>query len=238
MIVADVELIGKKFKSNSSNSFTVTALTDTKSNRMKLFEIEFDEINGIKYKSLVRKEDIIKGKPRNPFFPSVYGIGYMGIATKKGNDTQWSRWIKMLARCYSPTNPKYKTYGANGVRVCDRWLCFENYLADFSKLEGYDEHNLRNIQLDKDTKIKGNKLYSPETCVFISASENSKEMNRRVTQRYFIATSPEGDTLESNNQREFAKEYGLDYKGINAVLTNRKGQKFHRGWTFKYKEDK
>lgn len=199
-----------------------------------MFEIEFDEINGVKYRCLVRKEDILKGKPRNPFYPSVCGVGYLGNSTIIGNKTQYDRWSNMISRCYNQNNAKYSTYGAMGVTVCDRWLCFENYLEDFTKIEGYDSENIDNLSIDKDTKIKGNKIYSLETCIFISVSENSKEMNSRVQQKLFTAISPDGNILESNNQREFAEKYNLDYKGVNAVLKGH--QKTHKGWKFSFKE--
>lgn len=234
--ITDEEIIGKKFKSNSSNGFTVIALSDKKDNRMKLFEIEFDEINGVRFRSLARKGAILKGKPKNIFFPSVYGVGYLGNATKTGEETVYDRWRNMLSRCYNPRSHRYSTYGAKGVTVCSEWLCFENYLNDFTNIDGYDKDNMHNLQIDKDTKIKGNKIYSLETCIFISKLNNSKEMNKRVNQKLFIGISPTGDIFESDNQREFALEHNLNYKGLNAVL--RDDQQSHRGWSFKYKEEK
>lgn len=231
--IRDKDLIGKRFKSNSSNWFTVMCSTDKKSNREKLFKVRFDEINNVVYECLVRKEDILKGKPRNPYFPSVYGIGYLGEATVISNKMQYYRWSGMISRCYNEHNEKFSTYGGNGVTVCDRWLSFENYLEDFTKIQGYNSKDIHNLAIDKDTRIKGNKLYSLDTCQFIPISKNSQEMNCRVNQRYFVAVSPEGKEFVSNNQRQFAKDHGLTYKGINAVLTNK--QATHRGWKFTYK---
>ena len=231
--VDDNEIIGKRFKSSPSNDFTVIFISSEKSGRMKLFEVEFDEINGYKYKTLARKEDILKGRVKNPYYPSVYDVGYLGNSTVIGNKTQYDRWKNMISRCYNPKCEKYNTYGAVGVKVSDRWKCFEYYLEDFEKIDGYDKDNLSNLQIDKDTKVKGNKLYSLETCVFISVEENSKEMTLRNTQKDFIAISPTGEQFESNHQREFAKEHGLHFTLINDVLNGK--QKTHRGWKFYYK---
>lgn len=38
----------------------------------------------------------------------------------------------MRARCYKPTDPAFKNYGARGIRVCARWLSFDNFFADVS----------------------------------------------------------------------------------------------------------
>jgi hypothetical protein len=39
-------------------------------------------------------------------------------------------WRSMLARCRNTKHAKYKVYGRKGVRVCDRWRDFRNFLAD------------------------------------------------------------------------------------------------------------
>ncbi|AMW62697.1 HNH endonuclease [Bacillus phage DIGNKC] len=227
------ELVGKRFKSNSSNNFTVIGISKERQNRMKMYDIEFDEINGVSYRMSARKETILKGGPVNRFFPSVYGIGYMGLSSSKENRTAYDRWHNMISRCYNEKSHRFSSYGAIGVTVCDRWLNFSNYLEDFTKIDGYDKDNLNNLEIDKDTKVRGNKVYSLETCRFITKEENTKEQNERNNQPWFIAESPDGDVYESNNQHEFAEEHSIKNKGISSVL--RGTQKTHRGWKFKYK---
>lgn len=36
----------------------------------------------------------------------------------------------MLSRCYNRNNERYKNYGERGIRVCERWHTFENFVAD------------------------------------------------------------------------------------------------------------
>jgi hypothetical protein len=236
--VKDEDLIGKRFKSNSCNDFTVLRKT---SNRAQgdhgnyLYEIEFDEINGVRYRKLVRKEDILKGKPFNPYYPNVYGVGYIGDSTSTGNEYEYHKWNKMLSRCYNPNDPKYGSYGAAGVTVCDKWLCFERFHDDFKKLPGYKD-NTRQV-LDKDIRATSNvKTYSPETCMLASNEQNVKEMRSRLSP-WFRATSPDGKEYISNCQIDFVREYGLDRACINDTLRGKQGQ--HRGWKFEYidKED-
>jgi hypothetical protein len=40
----------------------------------------------------------------------------------------------MLQRCLNPKNTGYKYYGARGIKVCKRWLKFENFYADVKYL--------------------------------------------------------------------------------------------------------
>ena len=39
-------------------------------------------------------------------------------------------WSSMLERCRRPQHHAYKNYGGRGIKVCERWLVFENFLAD------------------------------------------------------------------------------------------------------------
>ena len=79
-------------------------------------------------------------------------------------------WDSMLKRCYSEGFQKgHTTY--KGCEVCNHWKLFSNFrkwmvLQDWS-----------GKQLDKDILIVGNKIYSPETCVFVGAKTNSFLIN-------------------------------------------------------------
>ncbi len=39
-------------------------------------------------------------------------------------------WSTMKQRCGNPKSTEYHKYGARGIRVCERWLQFENFYAD------------------------------------------------------------------------------------------------------------
>ena len=54
------------------------------------------------------------------------------IATKHGmEDTlTYTTWAQMKTRCLNPRHRWYSYYGGRGIRVCRRWLQFENFLAD------------------------------------------------------------------------------------------------------------
>lgn len=47
--------------------------------------------------------------------------------------TEYYSWNAMICRCTHKTHPSYKNHGARGIRVCTRWLKFENFLADMGK---------------------------------------------------------------------------------------------------------
>lgn len=128
------------------------------------------------------------GEIKNPYFRILCGVGYLGLysdgskpTTKiKGRNTrEYNLWVNMINRCYSGNYPSYEN-----VTVCERWLCFANFLEDLSKIENYEwwlANPNQRIALDKDIKQKGieHKVYSVETCKFVSASENINEVHER-----------------------------------------------------------
>src|SRR5262245_34099637 len=44
--------------------------------------------------------------------------------------TEYRCWTHMRQRCNNPNNDTYKYYGGRGIKVCERWSSFENFLAD------------------------------------------------------------------------------------------------------------
>ena len=233
--IKDEDLIGHKFHSNSCNDFTVLRKTGHKiygDHGNYLYEVEFDEVNGVKYKKEVRKEYILKGKIINPYYPNLFDIGYDGNASPNNHRYEYDKWKNMLSRCYNPKDKKYKNYGAVGVYVCERWKCFEYFLEDFKNIEGYKEGKKQS--LDKDIKaISEPKYYSLNTCCLVPVVQNTKEMQTRIAP-YFKAISPSGKEFISNCQRDFVRTYNLTRCGINDTLRGR--QETHRGWQFEYVE--
>lgn len=144
------------------------------------------------------------------------------------------RWYAMVSRCTDPKHPKYAKYGALGVKICKAWLDKETFIRDCKILPGYDPDKLltNSLHLDKDSLKKGNKLYSPSTCVFISITENNKVKPSQMIA--FIAVSPEGKKYTVKNQSDFATKHNLRQSTISDCLSGR--VKRHRGWTFQYKE--
>jgi hypothetical protein len=78
----------------------------------------------------------------------------------------YMRWRGMLERCYDPRyQALYPTY--LGCTVVEEWLGFMAFRAWMMKQDWSGK------QLDKDLLITGNKIYSPEACIFISGHMNS-----------------------------------------------------------------
>lgn len=129
--------------------------------------IEFQDDH--KTKVNIQYSKFKNGGVKNPFHPSVYGIGYLGEGKYKSKENNkhtktYKVWYDMLQRCYDPYYlNKYETY--INVYVCKEWLNFQNFGKWFEK--NYYEIEGEKMCLDKDILVKGNKIYSPETCIFV-----------------------------------------------------------------------
>lgn len=73
------------------------------------------------------------------------------------------RWFGILRRCYSDCEI-HKSY--KECSVCEEWLTFSNFK------EWFDENYIEDWEIDKDILIKGNKVYSPQTCCFVPREIN------------------------------------------------------------------
>lgn len=84
----------------------------------------------------------------------------------------YSHWRGMLMRCYDEKIFKKRpTYSE--CSVCGEWLLYSNFKKWF------DIHSVVGWHLDKDILVKGNKVYSPQTCCFVPPQINSMLVNRR-----------------------------------------------------------
>jgi hypothetical protein len=117
------------------------------------------------------------GTVKSPYDITVHGVGYKGVGkySCKTHKRAWDNWSRMLRRCYDPyTINKNITY--KDCYVCKEWFNFQNF-AKWHEENFYAIPGI-NIQLDKDILYKGNKIYSPETCIYVPQRINSLFLNK------------------------------------------------------------
>jgi len=92
--------------------------------------------------SIITYDSIIKGNLKW-YIPNLdYDTSYMGRASRDDNPKAWMMWKDMIRACYNPGCSTFPYIGALGTIVCDRWLCFEYFLADLPHIQGYTDEYL------------------------------------------------------------------------------------------------
>lgn len=141
----------------------------------------------------------MKGRtPANKKTPEQHALlaGYR--RTKKS-------WDSMISRCTRPYVNNYQNYGGRGITVCERWMKFENFLADMGERpEG--------LTLER---IENDKGYEPGNCKWATWEEQAS--NRRNT---VMVIAP--DTGKKEPLIEAAKRFSLPLRIIYYRLK--------RGW--------
>lgn len=88
----------------------------------------------------------------------------------------YNSWRAMRERCTRPSHPYFEHYGGRGIKVCDRWAKFANFLADMG--ERPDGMTLDRRDVDGD--------YEPSNCRWATKIEqrwNRRDMAMMAEQR-------------------------------------------------------
>ena len=124
---------------------------------------------------------------------------------KKGHVSKtWVSWNKMLVRCNNPKADKFAYYGGRGIRVCERWDEFANFLADMGERPA-------NRTLDR-IEVNGN--YEPGNCRWATQKEQTRNTRRAHVIEYLGAKM---------SLAEAAERSGLKYHLVK--------DRIRAGWT-------
>ena len=143
-----------------------------------LYDIYFPEYNWTAYDKKINVFN--SGNIACPYEPRTLNKGYLGegpFTTRESKDAKagsrtrvYNTWSSILRRCYDPKfHEKEPSY--IGTEMNKDWLNFQNF--GYWDKENYYEIPGQTMQLDKDILIKGNKIYSPDTCVYVPHHINS-----------------------------------------------------------------
>lgn len=98
-------------------------------------------------------------------------------------------WLMMKQRCFNKNHTAYKRYGGNGIKVCERWLHFNNFKIDMHEkyLMHVKRHGIINTTLDRISNA-GN--YELNNCRWSTKKQQSKnrkcciEIKKRINKLF------------------------------------------------------
>ena len=200
------DCVGKVCKSLNSGDFKILKYNDTAN-----VEIQFLNTG---FKMVARFTNIKSGSIKDPYLPSVYGVGILGTKYQAKlncrNTKEYDLWHSMLERCYSDTyKKKYPTY--EDCKCSDNFKSYEYFYEWCHNQIGF---GVSDFELDKDLLVKGNKIYSENICVFIHS-----EINSLLTKR----ESSRGEHL-------IGVHWSNTNKAFVAQVNKNKGKREHLGY--------
>lgn len=137
---------------------------------------------------------------------TVYGGAERATTHGMSYSCEYAAWRSILDRTRNPKNSAFRHYGGRGIGVCERWLVFENFLADMGRRPS-PAHSI--------DRIDNEQGYDAANCRWTTWDVQAR--NRRGTH-----------IIEYNGERlpllDAAKKYGVVSR--SAVFLRLK-----RGWT-------
>ena len=165
-MVAKIDRTGEEKTNNFGSVMIITRYKNSRS-----MDVYFPEYNWTKCNSNYKEFNI--GNIKCPYEPRLFNTGYIGegVYSTLNSKKAYNKWSNMLRRCYDKKfQQKEPSY--IGCTVCNEWHNFQTFTMWFEK-NYYEIDNAKNMALDKDILVKNNKIYSPDTCVFVPQNINS-----------------------------------------------------------------
>lgn len=168
--------------------------------------IEFQD----KHKAKVHTQyyNFKKGSIKNPYHPSIYGVGYIGEGkySKTTHLKIYQTWQDMIRRCYNE-NERSKAPTYIDCLVEKYLHCFQNYAKWYEE----NEYKCKNekMEIDKDILEKGNKIYDREHMIFVPKRINDLFIKCDASRgEYPIGVSYDKDRRKFRSQCTIINENG------------------------------
>lgn len=118
-----------------------------------------------------------------------------GMSISGDVSIEYVSWANMKQRCLNSKNTKWSDYGGRGIKVCERWLVFDNFLSDMGKCP-------TGMTLDRTDNSKG---YSPDNCRWATIRTQSRNKRNNIILTF---------NNKSMTITDWAQEIGISVKTL------------------------
>jgi hypothetical protein len=125
---------------------------------------------------------------------------WLASGIPKSQTKEYRTWGHIRNRCNNKNSAAYRLYGARGIKVCERWKKFENFLADMGPSPS-PSHSIDRIDND------GN--YEPGNCRWATTQEQAANKRNNVRFTFHGVT---------RIKEEWAKHFGICAKKVDVRL--------------------
>ena len=157
--------VGSVHSTNKYGDFIITKYVNASNVHIKFLNTG--------YETVTRNSCILSGEIRDRYFPSVHGVGIVGEESSRDSNgnklKEYFLWNHMLTRCYGK-KAKLKLPSYEDCTASTNFKYFPYFKEWCNNQIGFGNEGW---QLDKDILVKGNKIYSEDTCCFVPAEINS-----------------------------------------------------------------
>ncbi len=121
-----------------------------------------------------------------------------------GGTRAYQSWFNMKSRCLDEYNERYRDYGGRGIKICAKWMKFENFFADMG-------HPPLGKTLER---INNNGNYKPNNCIWSTPHEQARNRKNNVILTF------RGETM---CLKDWATKFGIGYVTLH--------KRYQAGWT-------
>jgi len=126
-------------------------------------------------------------------------------------------WRHMLNRCNDVSHHAYDRYGGRGIKVCDRWSEYDNFLADMGK-RPYPKAELDRIDNNSGDRIDNNSGYWKDNCRWTNHTVNMRN-RRNITMTMEKARAIRAAKVAGGStQRAIAKLFGISPQQCSVII--------------------
>ena len=163
--------VGTRFKTNNYGFCEVVEYVNSRK-----VVVRFDS----GYVTTSEMGQLRRGDVKDKSLPNIRGVAYNDypypVKINNQHIPEYRLWRNVVERSFFNLTKAYKD-----VKMCDDWLHFSKFKSDISSLPNFDKFLNAGWHLDKDILVKGNKIYSLETCCFVPRELNSSFVGLKNT---------------------------------------------------------